>query len=267
MGNYLSPLNTKLDADQVLRRAYDEAKNMLRVDAQVSASIGNIILSDTTSSISIGDGSGDRLTINSDGSINTNVQNITITATSDSIKIGDGTYFLAINPDGSINVAGVATAANQTNGTQRTQITNGTNNAGLLNAAPVGTEYGLVVRNIPSGVQDVNVASFPLPVGAATEATLQTVATNTTSIDTKFPTQGQKTMSGSLPVVLASDQSPIPVTFSNTTLAPVSFDDVKIIRDSSSDPIQYQFYLSAVSVGNINVIYDADKNPIEYKRV
>ncbi len=70
--DYLSPLNTKLDANQVLRRAYDEPNNRLRVDATVTASIGTVdVVIDAASgdNISISDGV-DTLAINSDGSIN-----------------------------------------------------------------------------------------------------------------------------------------------------------------------------------------------------
>jgi hypothetical protein len=73
MSNYLSPLNTKLDANQVLRRAYDEPNNRLRVDALVTATIGTVsVLIDA--------------------------------ASGDNISISDGTHTLEINPDGSINV-------------------------------------------------------------------------------------------------------------------------------------------------------------------
>jgi len=45
---------------------------------------------------------------------------------------------------------GAATAANQTNGSQLAQISNGTNSAGVLNTTPAGTEYGLLVRTLGS---------------------------------------------------------------------------------------------------------------------
>lgn len=107
MGDYL---NTKLDADQVLRRAYDEADNRLRVDAEVTAVISSVdvIINAATDNIAISDGT-DFLAINADGSINVNVSDIVISAANDSIKIGDGTDFLAINADGSINVNFVET--------------------------------------------------------------------------------------------------------------------------------------------------------------
>lgn len=77
--NYLSPLNTKLDAAQVIRRAYDETNNRIRVDAQVSATIGTVDV-------------------------------IIDAATGDNIKISDGTNTLVVNPDGSINVNTSGTA-------------------------------------------------------------------------------------------------------------------------------------------------------------
>lgn len=54
---------------------------------------------------------------------------------------------------------GAATAANQTNGTQLAQVSNGTNSAGVLNTAPVGTEYGLLVRTL--GSTSATITSIP----------------------------------------------------------------------------------------------------------
>lgn len=63
-----------------------------------------------------------------------------------------------------------------------------------------------------SGVtQPVSAAALPLPAGAATEATLATLLTSGT-FTARLNTLGQKTMANSAPVVLASDQSAIPVT-------------------------------------------------------
>lgn len=62
-----------------------------------------------------------------------------------------------------------------------------------------------------------------LPAGSATAANqvleiaqLTGIHSDTTSIDSKTPTLGQKTMAGSSPVVIASDQSPVPVSQSGT---------------------------------------------------
>lgn len=92
MSNYLSPLNTKLDSEQVIKRSYDETKNRIRVDAEVSATIGAVdVIIDAASgdNIKISDGV-DTLLINPDGSINA-VVDVILSHTSDSVKLGDGT--------------------------------------------------------------------------------------------------------------------------------------------------------------------------------
>lgn len=59
------------------------------------------------------------------------------------------------------------------------------------------------VSNFPA-TQPVSAVSLPLPTGAATEATLS-------AQNAKMPTLGQKTASGSTPVVIASDQTAVRV--------------------------------------------------------
>lgn len=61
-----------LDAALIIQRAYDEAQQRFRVDAQVSVVVGvvDVDIQDTKDSIKIGDGSGNFLSINPDGSIN-----------------------------------------------------------------------------------------------------------------------------------------------------------------------------------------------------
>lgn len=89
---------TKLDSNQVLRSAYDEASKRLKVDAKVSATIGTVEVAIDAAggdNISISDESGNnRLKINSDGSIDTHIVNnldVNIDQSNDSIRIGDGT--------------------------------------------------------------------------------------------------------------------------------------------------------------------------------
>lgn len=57
----------------------------------------------------------------------------------------------------------------------------------------------------------ISAASLPLPTGAATAALQTTGNTSLASIDGKLGSLGQKLMAGSAPVVIASDQSAIPV--------------------------------------------------------
>lgn len=85
-----------------------------------------------------------------------------------------------------------------------------TDNGGSL------TVDGTVTANAGTGTFAISAASLPLPTGAATETTLS-------AINAKFSALGQTTMAASAPVVIASNQSAIPVsgTFWQTT-QPVS---------------------------------------------
>lgn len=73
-----------------------------------------------------------------------------------------------------------------------------------LRSSAVAVTGPLTDAQLRAVAVQVLAASLPLPAGAATEVTLA-------SIDTKTPTLGQKVMSGSVPVVLASNQSTIAV--------------------------------------------------------
>ncbi len=140
---------------------------------------------------------------------------------------------------------GAATAANQTTvGSQTTKINDGTNTAAVTAASALKIDGSAVT-------QPISAAALPLPAGAATEATLATRATEATlaliraktdNIDVALSTRaseatlatrateatlatrladatftgrintlGQKTMAASTPVVVASDQTVIPV--------------------------------------------------------
>lgn len=84
--------------------------------------------------------------------------------------------------------------------------------SGTVNATCSGT---VAVSNFPASqavtgtfwqtTQPVSCASLPLPTGAATETTLGTRLADATFTG-RVPTNGQKAMAGSLPVVLPSDQ-------------------------------------------------------------
>jgi hypothetical protein len=156
--------------------------------------------------------------------------------------------------------AGAATSANQTNGTQLTRITDGTDTA-LVTAAgalvvdasstiqpvsgtvtadqgsaaatagawPTKITDGVDTANVTAAgalqvdgsavTQPISAVSLPLPTGAATEATLATRATEATlatrvadaTVTARLNTLGQKLMVASAPVVIASDQSTLPV--------------------------------------------------------
>lgn len=114
-------------------------------------------------------------------------------------------------------LANVSTSANQTNGSQKSQIVDGTGDVVDVVALSVNlqaTDKGLVTNTIIHGVTtgggggyvDVKVT----PSGALT--------TESTLAGLDAAVLGQDTMANSLPVVLASDQSAIPVTDNGSSL-------------------------------------------------
>ncbi len=70
---------------------------------------------------------------------------------------------------------------------------------------------GLTDAQLRATAVPVSAASLPLPTGASTETTLA-------ALNTKTPAVGQALMAASSPVVLASNQSSIPVTLTSTTI-------------------------------------------------
>jgi hypothetical protein len=81
----------------------------------------------------------------------------------------------------------------------------------ILDNAIAGAEMQVdIVAPLPAGtnnIGDVDIVSSALPTGASTETTLA-------AINTKTPSLGQAVMASSQPVVIASNQSAIPVSMS-----------------------------------------------------
>jgi len=95
--------------------------------------------------------------------------------------------------------------------------------SGSWNVGIVGTPT-VTVDNFPA-VQPISAASLPLPTGASTAANQSTqiaLATSSdaslASIDVKTPALGQANMAGSQPVVIANNQTTIPVSVSSVPL-------------------------------------------------
>lgn len=86
----------------------------------------------------------------------------------------------------------------------------------VLTAAQLSTLTPLTTVTVTQGTGTnlhTVVDASALPTGAATEATLTTVSNTLTAIDAGIPTAlGQTTMSASMPVTIASNQSALPVT-------------------------------------------------------
>lgn len=121
--------------------------------------------------------------------------------------------------------AGAATSANQTNGTQKSQQVDGSGNvqpsgdtvARKIFVQPTDgtnsasyTAAGAAKTDGSATTQPISAASLPLPTGAATSANQTTANSSLSSIDGKLNSLGQKPMTTSVPVTLASDQSSLP---------------------------------------------------------
>lgn len=245
----MAGINTKLDADQVIKQAYDEANQRLRVDATVTASIG---------SVTIEDSDGDEMAVNPDGSINVNIAGgglqVEISAADgDNIAISDGTNTASVNPDGSLNV--------QLVGTSEVKITDGTddlaiNADGSINSVVTATD--LDIRNLAfatdkvdvsgsdvtvSNVVSVSATSLPLPTGAATEAKQDAEISLITSIDNKLPALGPHNAAGSVSVTLATDQPTINVDVDLNAFTSPNPDNVQVVGslDGTKTGTKYGF--------------------------
>lgn len=245
----MAGINTKLDADQVIKQAYDEANQRLRVDATVTASIG---------SVTIEDSDGDEMAVNPDGSINVNIAGgglqVEISAADgDNIAISDGTNTASVNPDGSLNV--------QLVGTSEVKITDGTddlaiNADGSINS--VVTATNLDIRDLQfatdkvdvtgsdvtvSNVVSVSATSLPLPTGAATEAKQDAEISLITSIDNKLPDLGPQVASNSISVTLATDQPAINVDVDLNAFTSPNPDNVQVVGsiDGTKTGTKYGF--------------------------
>lgn len=167
----MAKIDTKLDANQVLRQAYDETNQRLRVDAKVSASISDLFIEDPEGHI---------LNVNPDGSINAVVAITAADGDNIAIKSATGNE-LAISAAGAISLpTGAATAALQTQpGVDIGDVT--INNAAGVAAVNIQdggnsiTVDGTVgVNNFPA-TQAVSAVSLPLPTGAATDSSVNVV--------------------------------------------------------------------------------------------
>ncbi len=164
---------SKLDFEQIIKKVYNAVNNRLRVDAEVTATIGTVdveINAADGDNIAISDGT-DTLVVNPDGSINTNIVSpidVNISASSgDNIKISDGTDDLAVNVDGSINT--VDTTTHTKLDSLLTELSQKTEPSDVQN-----------IRPISSGTDSINVP------GVATSANQTTANTLLTSIDNKL---------------------------------------------------------------------------------
>jgi len=107
-------------------------------------------------------------------------------------------------------VDGLALDSTLTGGTQKTRITDGTDNLDITVAGAAKVDGSAVT-------QPISAVSLPLPTGATTEVTLATRLADGT-FTTRINTLGQKNMANSTPIVIASDQSAVPISATSLPL-------------------------------------------------
>ena len=116
-------------------------------------------------------------------------------------------------------------------GTWTVGLSTGSNTIGKVDQGVGGTSAWKVDGSAVT--QPISAISLPLPSGAATSAKQDTEISSLSSIDGKLNSLGQKAMAASVPVVIASDQSSIPVTPSIPTSANVTKSSVTATTTSA----------------------------------
>lgn len=209
-----------------------DGTDIMAVNADGSINVSAVISSG--SKVIITDGTDD-LSINADGSIN-------VTNISGTVSLPTGASTSALQVIGNTSLSSIDIKL--TDKSQFTKLTDGTDDvlvttAGELNVlstAQPGVDIGDVTVNNTGGVSAVNIqdggnsitvdgtvsavqsgtwninditGAVSLPTGAATSALQTTGNSSLSSIDSKLNTLGQKTSSGSVPVVLSSEQGTI----------------------------------------------------------
>lgn len=139
--------------------------------------------------------------------------------------------FVQLNNDGPGKK--IDTRTENVNGDHRQVMVIGDPNTNA-NVANVTAAGGVQVDG--SGVtQPVSAASLPLPTGASTAANQTTANTTLSTISTNTPAVGQATMAASSPVVIASNQSSVPVSLSgNVTVVQPTGTNLHTVIDSGT---------------------------------
>lgn len=152
-----------------------------------------------------------------DGPITTATGNFLVFKNSSDIMVGvTDLTGLPIDIISSIDIDVIQSTHDNLNANANIQV----NNIDVSNAnpVPISDAGGSItidgtVSATQSGTWNINNISgtISLPTGAATESTLSSIDTEVTSIDAKTPSLGQTLMALSTPVVIASDQSAVPI--------------------------------------------------------
>lgn len=153
------------------------------------------------------------------------------------VRITDGTHDATVTAGGALNVAIASGLSNPLPVTDAAaEASLASIDSKLTNPLPVsGPLTDTQLRATPVPVSISSGITNPLPVqDSASEASLA-------SIDSKLNSLGQKLMAGSMPVVVASDQSAIPVTISGGLANPLPVHDAAFSNKTASSPVTVPF--------------------------
>lgn len=245
MAEPTNPNRSNLDQTQIMQRSFDESKDRLRVDADISIESATVVVETDykTDSMAIGDPVTDGiLKINTDGSIDANV---VVSHTDDSIRLGDGINLItstAVSGKQGLDVnvisantlpANAATEStlqsvltelqgktepsdaqnirpllNSTDSVSVPGVASETTLSGINNKITT-TVNGIKVDNsgVTQPVSQIGTWNINLPADAATTTLQSQGNTSLSNIDNKLPVLGQHLSAGSVSVVLASDQT------------------------------------------------------------
>lgn len=163
----------------------------------------------------------------------------------------DGTHSITIK---AASTAAVATDTSEVVAlSPNTPLPAGTNALGTVTAVQSsGANLHVDVDNFPA-TQPISAVSLPLPTGAATSALQTTGNTSLNSIDTKTPALGQAAMASSSPVVVASDQSNLPVLASadSSTSGTLGALNATVVLSSMHGLSSVLFQLTGTWVGTV----------------
>lgn len=140
-----------------------------------------------------------------------------------------------------IDANGTTIINNQTNGTQRSQLTDGTNNVAVTSDEPVNTAQGLVVRNIPKTRETYGATQKSLvPAATATDVFTITGSASKTVYVHKVTVTGNRTAHSQDLVVLIK-RSTANSGGTSSTLTEVAYDSdnaaaTAVIRSYTANP-------------------------------
>jgi hypothetical protein len=176
---------------------------------------------------------------------------VTQPISADSLPLPTGASTSALQTSGNlilsdIDANGTTILTNQTNGTQRTQITDGINNAVVTSEDPVNTAQGLVVRNIPRVRETYGATSLNLTVPAsATDIFTITGSGSKTVYIHKITVTGNKT-AHSQELVTLLKRSTANSGGTSTTRTAVSYDS-----DSAAATATVRAYTANPTLGTL----------------